>query len=143
MVACVATPANRVAGKPVIATVIIPLLDQKPSWLDRCVRSALAQTVPTEVLVICSPGTPPARIAQIERLATTNASLKLLCEESAGFAGALNTGIRAASAPRVGLLLSDDWLEPRAVEESARLDADIRAGPRRLDRDWDLISAIF
>jgi hypothetical protein len=37
----------------------------------------------------------------------------------------LNEGIRASSAPRFGYLLSDDWLEPSAVEQALRIDADI------------------
>ncbi|MGH9659348.1 MAG: glycosyltransferase family 2 protein, partial [Bryobacteraceae bacterium] len=42
-----------------------------------------------------------------------------------GFAAALNTGIAAASSPRVGFLLSDDWLEPGAVEQCLPQGADI------------------
>jgi hypothetical protein len=42
-----------------------------------------------------------------------------------GFAAALNLGIRASRAPRVGFLLTDDWLEPEAVERSLESDADI------------------
>lgn len=108
-----------------IATIIIPVLEQNPDWLDRCVKSALAQSVPTEVIVVHAQRTPRAQLTQLNRLAATNPVLRVLEEQSPGFAGALNTGIRAASATRVGLLLSDDWIEPTAVEETTAVDADI------------------
>lgn len=108
-----------------IATIIIPVLEQNPDWLDRCVQSALAQSVTTEVIVVHAARTPQEQVTQLHRLAEANSLLRVLEEQSPGFAGAINTGIRAASATRVGLLLSDDWLEPTAVEETAALDADI------------------
>ena len=42
-----------------------------------------------------------------------------------GFAGAINCGIRRASTDRIGFLLSDDWLESRAVELCLAHDTDI------------------
>jgi hypothetical protein len=57
-------------------------------------------------------------------------------QEGEGFAAALNTGIRAARAPRVGFLLSDDWLEERAVEKCLAFDTDIvSTGFRGFDGD--------
>jgi glycosyltransferase involved in cell wall biosynthesis len=57
-------------------------------------------------------------------------------EQRAGFAAALNTGIRAATAPRIGFLLSDDWLHERAVEECLAFDTDIvSTGLRRYSED--------
>ena len=41
------------------------------------------------------------------------------------FAAAVNLGIRTASAHRIGLLFTDDWLHPRAVELTVAEDADI------------------
>jgi hypothetical protein len=51
--------------------------------------------------------------------------MRVLPEEGSGFAAALNTGIRAACALRIGFLLSDDWLDGRAVEKCLTLDTDI------------------
>jgi glycosyltransferase involved in cell wall biosynthesis len=51
--------------------------------------------------------------------------MRILPEERNGFAAALNTGIHVASAERVGFLLSDDWLDSRAVEQCVGHEADI------------------
>jgi hypothetical protein len=42
-----------------------------------------------------------------------------------GFANAINMGIGASESARVGLLLSDDWLLPEALETCLRQEADI------------------
>ena len=44
------------------ATIVIPLLRQVDTWLDQCVRSALAQSVTTEVIVVRSELTPPSNV---------------------------------------------------------------------------------
>ncbi len=102
---------------PPVASIVVPLLRQRDAWLAQSVRSAIDQTVPCEVLVVVSPGTPPANRATLDRLESDRVSLRVLPEDrDAGFAAAINTGIRAASTDRIGFLNSDDWLEPTAVE---------------------------
>jgi GT2 family glycosyltransferase len=111
-----------VAGQ---ASIVVPLLDQRAAWLAQCVHSALDQTVPTEVNVVFAPETPPERIAWLRDLARRHPRLHPIPEARPGFAAALNTGIAASTTPRVGLLMSDDWLLPSAVAECLPLSADI------------------
>jgi glycosyltransferase involved in cell wall biosynthesis len=81
--------------------------------------------VRVETIVVTSPRTRPATVRHLAELERRHEGLRLRPEEGLGFAAALNTGIRAAAASRVGLLLSDDWLDPRAVEACLASDADI------------------
>jgi glycosyltransferase involved in cell wall biosynthesis len=106
-------------------TIVIPLLCQPDDWLDTCVRSALDQTVPCEVIVVRSARTPPSNLDLLARLQADCPRLIVTLEEKPSFPGALNRGIRLAKAARVGFLLSDDWLDPTAVEDCLQLDADI------------------
>jgi hypothetical protein len=46
-------------------------------------------------------------------------------QEGHGFAAAINQGFRKAECKRIGLLLSDDWLRPDAVEKCLACDGDI------------------
>ena len=108
------------------ATIVIPLRRQHDGWLEQCVRSALNQTAPCETIVVHAADTPASNLALIERLAQDHAQLRAICEERPGsFPGAINLGIRCARADRVGLLLSDDWLEADTVSECLAPDADI------------------
>lgn len=108
------------------ATIVVPLKRQNDAWLDQCLRSALAQTVPCEVIVVRSNDTPPSNLHVLEILQAESTNLRVLLEETAGsFPGALNLGIRSAGAERIGFLLSDDWLETEAVARCLPRSTDI------------------
>jgi glycosyltransferase involved in cell wall biosynthesis len=103
------------------ATIIVPLLKQKPEYLAQCLLSAVEQTVPCRVLIVVSPRTPPDNLEIVDRIP----GIERLMRRRQPFAAAINTGIDAATTERVAILLSDDWLEPHAVETCLRHDADI------------------
>lgn len=105
--------------------IIIPLLWQLDDWLETCVGSALNQTVPCEVIVVCSVRATPSNLNLLDGLKAHGDRLIVVGEEKPSFPGAFNQGIRTTRAKRVGFLLSDDWLDPTAVEDCLKLDADI------------------
>src|SRR6266478_6181304 len=107
------------------ATIIIPLLRQEDAWLEQCVRSAISQTLVSEVLVVTSARTPQSNLDIISSLQRTSPQLMICTQEAGGFPAALNLGIHRASGSRVGFLLSDDWMEPGAVEATIRQGANI------------------
>ncbi|MBX3024437.1 glycosyltransferase [bacterium] len=131
------------------ASIVVPLLRQDDAWLAQALDSALRQTVPAEVVVVTAPTTPASNRAVLDAFAREHPHLVVRQQRRAGFPAAINDGIGTARAPRIGLLLSDDWLEPTAVEETLRIDADIvsagistRAadGVTRLDRPGDVVT---
>ena len=108
------------------ASIILPLLKQNDSWLEQSVRSALDQSVESEVLVVTDAATPNSNLDCLRQLGRSSSHLRVVeCPPPRRFAGALNLGIQVASADRIGLLLSDDWLAPRAVELCLAHSADI------------------
>lgn len=118
------------------ATIIVPLLRQRDEWLSQCVGSAVTQTVPCEVLVVVSHRTPASNLQAVSRVRSKAGNLTVLRQEREGFAAAINTGIHAAACGRIGLLLSDDWLEPDAAEECLKCPEDIvSAGNTVYDAD--------
>jgi len=108
------------------ATIVIPLLDQVDDWLVQCVRSALDQSTPAEVIVVHSPRARPSNLELLADLARQHDRLRVIEEPAGtGFPGAINFGFERATTDRVGLLLSDDWLDPRAVALCVAHDVDI------------------
>jgi glycosyltransferase involved in cell wall biosynthesis len=107
------------------ATIIVPLLRQEDAYLVQCIRSALDQTVACEVIVVRAAETPPRHLRILREFQAGNPRLRVVPRKRPGFAAALNTGIEMAAAPRIGILLSDDWLAPTAVEECLSRVADI------------------
>ena len=114
------------------ASIVIPLRKQSGEWLSQCVKSALRQTVACDVVVVTSPVTPESNRRILERLQSGVSNLRVVEREPhMRFPAALNLGIRQAAADRIGFLLSDDWLEPKAVETCLLRDADIVSTSRR------------
>ena len=108
------------------ATIVMPLLAQQDDWLRQSLASALNQTVPTAVLVVTSEETPGANHDILREL--SHPRLEVMRRQPGdGFAGAINLGFREARTSRVGLLLTDDWLSPEAVERCIVETADIVA----------------
>lgn len=108
------------------ATVVVPVLRQRDEWLARAIDSALAQTSATEVVAVTSRHTPASNLAVLAGAAARHRDRLVVADrERDGFANGVNTGIRRARAERVGLLLSDDWLDPDAVELCLDVDRDI------------------
>ena len=98
------------------ASIVIPLLRQRDAWLEQCVRSALAQTAPCETIVVTSRETPHSNRKLLSSLAAQHNNLRVLFRDlPKGFPQTLNFGMRAATAGRIGILLSDDWMEPECV----------------------------
>jgi len=106
-------------------SIVIPLLNQNDQWLEHCVISALRQTTACEVIVIFSSKTPQSNLEVLRRLRESSKNLILASGDAEGFPAALNVGFQTASADRVGMLMSDDWLDPRAVELCVAQNADI------------------
>src|SRR6516164_9726287 len=108
------------------ATIIIPLKRQQDAWLEQCVLSAVGQSASCETLVVRAADAPSSNLALLERLTKEWESLSVIVEEQLGsFPAAINLGIRWARAERIGLLLSDDWLDREAVAHCLPIDADI------------------
>jgi len=108
------------------ASIIIPVLDQVDAWLAQCAHSAVQQTADCEVIVVHSPRTSASNLNTLTDLSRVHASLVVVQEPAGGgFARAINFGILLARSDRIGLVLSDDWLEPRAVELCLAHAADI------------------
>jgi glycosyltransferase involved in cell wall biosynthesis len=108
------------------ASIVIPLLNQLDSWLEQAVLSAVRQTVLSEVVVVVSQKTAESNLRLLGELQAQHSNLQVICREpGTAFPAALNVGIRHATADRIGFLMSDDWLEPNAVELCLAFDEDI------------------
>jgi glycosyltransferase involved in cell wall biosynthesis len=91
-----------------LASIVIPVYNQSPTLLDAAVDSALAQTVPVEVIVVDDGSDTPAPARP--------GVVLIRHDENRGIAAALNSGIANMTAKRFCWLSSDDTLAPAKVE---------------------------
>lgn len=108
------------------ASIVVPPLDQRDEWLEQSLRSAVVQSSRCEVIVAHSPRVRQSNLNVVSRLMREFDNLVLTPEKPGrGFPGAINAGIGLASTDRIGLLMSDDWLDREAVERCLVHPSDI------------------
>lgn len=103
---------------PVIS-VIMPVRNGSPEWLREAVESVLAQDFKDFELLIVDDGSDRDTARAVAACASADLRIQLIRQPPQGIVAALNRAIAAARAPYL-----------------ARLDADDRAKPERLRRQW-------
>jgi glycosyltransferase involved in cell wall biosynthesis len=99
-----------------LISVIVPI-HRAEQYLDRCLRSIVAQTL-EDIEIICVDDRSPDQSARIvETFSATDSRVRLIRNErNLGPGGARNTGIRMARAPYVAGVDSDDYIHPAMME---------------------------
>ena len=102
-----------------LASIVIPTFNERPEFLRGAVLSAVAQTVPVEVIIVDDGSTSQAARDVLSEIAFRFPASRVravLHGGNRGIAAALNTGIAAMSTPWFCWLSSDDLFEPTKVE---------------------------
>lgn len=100
---------------PALVSIIMPVKDPHPTYLAEALGSVRAQTSPRwRLLVVVEPEDREALAAVLGDW-THDPRVRLVTNEGARLAGAINTGMRQADTDFVALLLADDLWEPEAV----------------------------
>ena len=103
-----------------LISIIIPCYNVE-KYIDRCFDSLLAQTIGFDKLEIimvddCSTDRTWERLTAIEA-AYSESVMIIHCDENGHQGRARNIGLQYASAPYVGYVDSDDWIEPDMYEK--------------------------
>jgi len=98
-----------------LVSIYIPAFNCK-KYIERCVNSALNQTVTDLEVCICDDGSTDGTFELISRLYGSNPRVQLVTQKNGGIGSASNSAVRNCRGYYVGQLDSDDYLEPDAVE---------------------------
>ncbi|UYZ68649.1 glycosyltransferase [Moraxella bovis] len=98
-----------------LVTIYIPAYNCANS-IQRCVDSALNQTVTDLEVCICNDGSTDNTLEVVKYLYGNNPRVKIISKENGGIASASNIAVHNANGYYIGQLDSDDYLEPDAVE---------------------------
>ena len=109
-----------------LISIVVPVYKTEP-WLCRCADSILAQTLRDFELIFVDDGSPDGSGALCDQYAAQDSRVRVLHKENGGVMSAVNAGIRAAGAPYVGFVDSDDWIDPTYYEDLYRTIQDTGA----------------
>lgn len=97
-------------------SVVVPIY-RVEKYLRQCVDSILAQTLTDIEIILVDDGSPDACPAMVDEYAARDSRVVAIHQPNGGYGKAVNTGIAAARAPYIGIIESDDWIEPTMYEK--------------------------
>lgn len=106
-------------------SVVIPAYNAAP-FVERAVRSVLAQTYPVQEFVVVDDGSTDETLEVLQRLAESEPRLQVLSGPNRGGCAARNRGLAHVTAQYVQFLDADDWLEPDKIERDVETIGDRR-----------------
>jgi glycosyltransferase involved in cell wall biosynthesis len=130
---------------PPRVSVVVPVHNTE-SFLERCLRSVMAQTQDDIEILVVDDCSPDNSAAIVERLMREDPRMRLIRhEQNLGLGGARNTGVREARSEWIATVDSDDYIRPRMIEAlfdgtlGGRFDV-VCCGFDRIDEEGALLS---
>lgn len=111
-----------------LVSIVIPVYKVE-KYLRQCLDSVLAQTLRDIEIVIVDDGSPDGCPAIVDEYAAKDSRIVAVHQANGGYGKAVNAGIARARGKYVGIVESDDYIEPdmyeRLVEIAERTGADL------------------
>lgn len=92
-------------------SIVVPVHNVEP-YIDRCVNSIKNQTISDIEIILVENLSTDNSLALCNRLAAEDLRIKVLTIDVADLSTARNAGVKVATAPYIGFVDSDDWIEP-------------------------------
>lgn len=102
--------------KSPLVSIVVPIYKVE-KYLRQCVDSILAQTLTDIEVILVDDGSPDSCPAIVDEYAAADSRVIAIHQPNGGYGKAVNTGIARASAPYIGIIESDDWIEPTMYEK--------------------------
>ena len=109
-------------------SVIIPAYNVE-KFLDRCLRSVIEQTFAPLEIILIDDGSTDDTPRLCDEWGQRDERIRVVHQSNVGLAETRNRGVALATAPFVGFVDSDDWIEPdmyqRLYDAHLKYDADL------------------
>ena len=97
-------------------SIVVPIYKVE-RYLRQCVDSILGQTLTDIEIILVDDGSPDSCPAIVDEYAAQDPRIIAIHQPNGGYGKAVNTGIARATAPYIGIIESDDWIEPTMYEK--------------------------
>ena len=109
-------------------SIVIPCYNVE-KYLKQCLESVVNQTL-KEIEIICvNDGSKDSTLSLIQEFANTDDRIKVISQENGGYGKAMNNGFSNATGEYIGIVESDDFVDPDMFEklyiEAAKNDLDV------------------
>lgn len=98
-------------------------------YFRQCIESVINQTLEDIEIIPVDDGSPDNCGKIMDEYATKDPRIKPIHQPNGGYGKAVNTGIEAATGEYIGIVETDDWVEPQMFEklynQAKKFDADL------------------
>ncbi len=98
-----------------LISIIVPVFNVE-RYLDRCVRSIVAQRYSRLEIILVDDGSPDRCGTMCDEWAEKDCRIKVIHKENGGLSDARNAGMAAATGELMGFVDSDDWISPEMFQ---------------------------
>lgn len=96
-------------------SLIVPCYNVE-KYVRECLDSALAQTLRDIEIICVNDGSTDSTLSILEEFASEDARIKIIDKCNEGYGKSMNKGLMAATGDYIGILESDDFIEPETLE---------------------------
>lgn len=107
---------NANGGTKPKVSIVVPIYNVE-KYLRECVDSILAQTLKDIEVILVDDGSPDGSPAIVDEYAKADKRVVPIHKENGGYSKAVNYGISIAKGEYIGVIESDDWIEPDMYEK--------------------------
>lgn len=112
-------------------SIVVPIYKVE-NYLRECLDSILGQTLKEIEVVLVDDGSPDGCPQIVDEYATRDPRVVAIHQKNSGYSVAVNKGIATAKGEYIGIIESDDWIEPDMYEKlyasAKKYDTDITKG---------------
>ncbi len=109
-------------------SVIVPIYNVE-RYLPQCLDSLCAQTLKSLEIICINDGSTDASGAILDEYSKNNPNIIVINKKNSGYGDSMNLGIKEATGEYIGIVESDDFIDPDAFEKlyslAKKTDADI------------------
>lgn len=116
-----------------VVSVVVPIYKVE-RFLTQCVDSILSQTLQDIEVILVDDGSPDGCPDMVDAYAKRDSRVVAIHQPNGGYGKAVNAGIAQARAPYIGIIESDDWIEPTMYE---------KLYTRALQTNADIVKCMF
>ena len=117
--------------KKIKVSVVVPIYNVE-KYLKECVDSIINQTLKEIEIILVDDGSPDHCGKIIDEYAKKDSRIVAIHQKNSGYSIAVNKGIDLAKGEYIGIIESDDWIEPDMYEKlyasAKKYDTDITKG---------------
>lgn len=103
-----------------LVSIIVPVYKVE-KYLRRCLDSIVGQTLADIEIICVDDGSPDACPQILDEYAAADSRIKVIHKQNGGLSSARNAGMEVSTAPYIGFVDSDDWIEPETFECAVKI----------------------